>query len=129
MTVLGAHCCFGLFSSCSEWWLVSSAGMPLQWLLLLQSPGPGAPGPQKLQHMRSVVVAPRLSCSAPRGIFLDKGSNPYLLHWQMNSLPLNHQGRLDVYILRKSFHILRKTFLDCKIGRKLGGDLCTRPKG
>ena len=26
------------------------------------------------------------------GIFLDRGSNPCLLHWQANSLPLSHQG-------------------------------------
>ena len=28
-------------------------------------------------------------------IFLDQGSNPCLLHWQVNSLPLNHQGSPD----------------------------------
>ena len=33
-----------------------------------------------------------LSCFAARGIFLDQGSNPYLLHWQVDSLSLNHQG-------------------------------------
>ena len=27
-----------------------------------------------------------------RGIFLRQESNPYLLHWQVDSLPLNHQG-------------------------------------
>ena len=26
------------------------------------------------------------------GIFLTQGSNPYLLHWQEDSLPLSHQG-------------------------------------
>ena len=26
------------------------------------------------------------------GIFLDQGSNPCLLHWQADSLPLSHQG-------------------------------------
>ena len=34
-----------------------------------------------------------LSCSAACGIFMDQGSNPCLLHWQVDSLPLNHQGR------------------------------------
>ena len=29
---------------------------------------------------------------APRGFFLDQGSNPCLLHCQMDSLPLSHQG-------------------------------------
>ena len=27
-----------------------------------------------------------------QGIFLTQGSNQHLLHWQMDSLPLNHQG-------------------------------------
>ena len=27
-----------------------------------------------------------------RGIFLTQGSNPGLLHWQVNSLPLSYQG-------------------------------------
>ena len=27
-----------------------------------------------------------------RGIFLTQGSNPHLLHWQMDSLPLSHLG-------------------------------------
>ena len=34
--------------------------------------------------------------SAACGIFLDQGSNPCILHWQADSLPLSHQGRLDM---------------------------------
>ena len=37
-------------------------------------------------------MAHRLSCSMTCGIFLDQGSNPCLLHWQADSLPLSHQG-------------------------------------
>ena len=33
----------------------------------------------------SVVVAHGLSCSAACGIFPDQGSNPCLLHWQVDS--------------------------------------------
>ena len=33
----------------------------------------------------SVVVAHGLSCSAACGIFLDQGSNPCPLHWQVDS--------------------------------------------
>ena len=33
----------------------------------------------------SVVVAHRMSCSRACGIFLDQGSNPYPLHWQVDS--------------------------------------------
>ena len=39
----------------------------------------------------SVVVTHRLSCSGVCGILPDWGSNPCLLHWQMDSLPLSHQ--------------------------------------
>ena len=28
-----------------------------------------------------------------QGIFPTRGSNPYLLHWQVDSLPLSHQGK------------------------------------
>ena len=33
-----------------------------------------------------------LSCSRACGIFPDQGSNPCLLHWQVDSLPLSHEG-------------------------------------
>ena len=33
-----------------------------------------------------------VAISFSRGIFLDQGSNPHLLHWQVDSLPLSHQG-------------------------------------
>ena len=53
----------------------------------------------------SVVVVPRLlitgsiivvylqSCFSTCGIFPDQGMNPCLLHWQMDSLPMSHQGK------------------------------------
>ena len=40
----------------------------------------------------SVAVAHGLSGSASGGIFLEQGSNPCLLHGQVDSLPLSHQG-------------------------------------
>ena len=46
----------------------------------------------------SVVVAHRLSCSAARRIFLDLGLNPCLLHWQVDSLPLSHQGSPSIFL-------------------------------
>ena len=54
----------------------------------LGSSAVAAPG---LQHIGLIVVC-RLSCSEARGIFLDQGPNPSLLHWQAESLSLNHQG-------------------------------------
>ena len=40
----------------------------------------------------SIAVAHRLRCSMAWGIFLDQGLNLCLLHWQTDSLSLNHQG-------------------------------------
>ena len=40
----------------------------------------------------SAVVALRLSCPTACGIFLDQGWNLCLLNWQVDSLPLSHQG-------------------------------------
>ena len=37
-----------------------------------------------------------VSCHALlQGIFPVQGSNPHLLHWQVDSLPLSHQGSLN----------------------------------
>ena len=48
-----------------------------------------APG---LQSPSSVVVAKGLRCFTACEIFLDQGLNLCLLHWQVDSLPLSHQG-------------------------------------
>ena len=40
----------------------------------------------------SVVVAHGLSCPMAYGIFLDRGLNPCLLIWQVDSYPLDHKG-------------------------------------
>ena len=45
-----------------------------------------------LQSPGSVAVVQGLSCSAASGIFPGQGSNPRLLHWQADCLPLSHQG-------------------------------------
>ena len=79
-------------------------GFSLQWLLLLGSMGSREQGRQQLRHVGSVAAVPRLqstgsivmahrlSCSEACGIFSDQGWNPCLLHWQVDSLPLSHQG-------------------------------------
>ena len=36
----------------------------------------------------------QVAISFSRGVFLTQGLNPYLLHWQVDSLPLSHQGSL-----------------------------------
>ena len=61
-----------------------AVGKFMWWLLLLRSTG------SKVRT--SVVVVHRLGCFAAYGVFSDQGSNPCLLHWQADSLPLSHQG-------------------------------------
>ena len=43
--------------------------------------------------------AHRLSCPMACGIFPDRGLNPCPLHWQVDSEPLNYQGRLQHFFL------------------------------
>ena len=46
----------------------------------------------------STAVGHRPRYYETHGILLDQGSNPRLLHWQADSLPLNHQGSPSHYL-------------------------------
>ena len=95
-----------LFPSCRGQGLLSSggAGFSLQCLLLLQSMHSRVNRLQQLWHNDSVAAALRLqstgsvvvthwlSCSVACGVFPNQGLNLCLLHWQLDSLPLSHQG-------------------------------------
>ena len=59
----------------------------------------------------SVAVARGLSCSTACGIFPDQGSNPCLLQWQMDSLPLSHQGSPKQVVLKIKCFIALETYL------------------
>ena len=82
------------FSSCGEQGLLSCCWAQAlghtgfsswnTWAQYLQLPGPRAQA-QELWYMA-------LSCLVACGIFPDQGSNPCLLHWQADSLPLSRQG-------------------------------------
>ena len=48
-------------------------------------------GSWALEHRLSICSA-CTCCSTACGIFLDQGLNLCLLHWQVDSLPVNHQG-------------------------------------
>ena len=64
----------------------------LLWWLLLQRTGSRVLRLQQLHCAGSVVMAHRLICPVACGIFPNQASNLCLLHWQMDSLPLRHQG-------------------------------------
>ena len=53
--------------------------------------GTWALGVVGLRVQSQIVVSQRLGYSTVCGISLDQGSNPYLLHWQVDSSPLSHQ--------------------------------------
>ena len=93
MAVMRLHCstCFSLVAASGTFSLVA-----VHRLLMLQSIGSRAwtsvvavPG---LKNTGSSVVAQGLTCSNACDIFLDEGLNLCLLHWQADSLPLDHQG-------------------------------------
>ena len=73
------------------------AGFSPWWLLLLPSTGSTWPVASAgvvpgLSSVDSILVVHELKCSVAFGIFPDQGSNPCLLHWQVNSLPLSQLG-------------------------------------
>ena len=102
------RCYTQAFSSCGEQGLLPSCGAVASLVAESRLQGQGL---QQLQHMGSavvtcglegtwaqylwllgsVVVAHGLSCSTVCEIFPDQRSNPYPLHWHVDSHPLNHQ--------------------------------------
>ena len=86
LAVLGHCCCWAFFSSCSGQELLPSGGT-LAFIV-----GASLVPAHRPQSTGSVAAAHGLSCSQACGIFLDQGSNLCLLHWQVDSLPLIHQG-------------------------------------
>ena len=87
--------------------LVAVQGFSLQWLLFRGRAGFRICGTcaQKLWLLGSMVCVlsscgHRLSYPTESGIFLDQGWNPCLRPWQVDSLPMSHQGSLGVTLLR-----------------------------
>ena len=78
LAALGVCCCTRALSS------LWSSGCPSWWVLSLQSTGSRVCRPQWLWH--EGLAAPP-TCP----IFLDQGWNPWPLHWQADSLLLDHQ--------------------------------------
>ena len=99
LAVLGLCCCTWAFSSCDEQGLLASWGPQASrcwWLLLLQNTasrvcGLSSCSSRALEHWFNSCGTCGLSCSTARELFSDQGSNPCLLHWQADSLPLSYQ--------------------------------------
>ena len=104
--MLGFCCCLGLCSRCGERWLLSSCGIQASHFGGFSCCGARALEPAdsvavacRLKSTGSVLMMHRLCCSAACGIFPDQGSNPCLLHWQADSLPVSYQGSPRLKIL------------------------------
>ena len=85
LAVLGLRGFFQAFSSCGQQELLSGCGVRAFHCSVFSCCRAWALG-----HVGSVVVA--LGLVAPAcGIFPDQGLNPWPLHWQAESSPLDHQ--------------------------------------
>ena len=103
MTVLDLRCCVRTFSSCSKQGLLSrSVRRLLIAVVSLVEHGLSAPKLQQFQSMGSVTVEHRLRCPRSMWIFPDQGFNSCPLYWQVDSLPLSHQGSPGIPVLRDS---------------------------
>ena len=71
--------------------LVSEQGLRGSWTSEVAARGLGSCGSQSLEHR---LNGSGISCPSTGGILPDQGSNPCLLHWQVDSLPLSHQQNL-----------------------------------
>ena len=90
MAVLGSHWCEGFSIAAVHTLLIVIASLLAE---------------HRLERTGLVVVANGLCCSVSRRISLDQGSNPCLLHWQADSLPLSHQGSPRMlYLLMDIFY-------------------------
>ena len=85
----GFSCCKAQALGCVGF---GNCGMSAQWLQLTGSRSQA----QQLWHIG-------LSCSVIYGILSDQRSNPCLLHWQVDSLPLSHQGGPRVFFCHMTF--------------------------
>ena len=64
-----------------------------QSCLTLCNPMESSPPGSSVYGVSQARLAEWVACHALlQGIFLTQGSNPRLLHWQVDSLPLSHQG-------------------------------------
>ena len=100
LAALGPHCCVGLLQLR---WAVEGRvatlqlwceGFSLRQLLLMHSTGSRVLGlsscSPRLESTGWALLG--LRCSEACVLYLDGGSNPRLSHWQVDSLPLSHQG-------------------------------------
>ena len=95
-----------------HWLLIAVASLVAEYKLYgTRASIVAASGPQSTG---SIVVVHGLSCFTACGIFLDQGSNPCLLHWQVDSLPLSHQESpiMGYFQSHQKYHCLQACISD-----------------
>ena len=109
-------------TSCSEWGLLSNCGSRASYgggflhcrALALEHVGFSSCSSQALEH-RFNSCGTRAQLLTACGLFPHQGSNPCLLHWQADSLPLSHQrSSTDVLIKEVSKYVLICTLVQRK---------------
>ena len=107
--MLALDCCTGLSlvaaSGCYS--VIAMCGLLIVVASLVAEHGPKGEGAQSLLLPGSRAQAQYLWCMSLValmyiGIFPDQGSNPCLLHWQVDSLLLSHQGSPHIGLGMKS---------------------------
>ena len=107
----GLRRCTGFFSSCSKRGLLSSCGAWASHCSGFSSCWARALGRAGFSGWSQPLEQGLNSCGAGAwllhmcGIFPDQGSNPCLLHWQADSLPLSHQ-RSPVLLFQTDYSLL-----------------------
>ena len=126
--MLGLCCCAGYPLVAVCWLLIAPASLVAEHRLLgtqasvASACGLSSCSSRALQPRGSTAVAHGLSCSTASGasrgsgILPDQGSNPCLLHWQVDSLPLSHQGSPLSYTFNETCYrrpVYSKTYKFC----------------
>ena len=113
LAALSLCCCWRVLPRCGEWGLLfvnSNAWASHCRAFSFAEPRPWVTGLQWLQHVGSVFVALRLSCSVACEI-LDQGSNPGPLHRPAASHALCHQGSLIPVLPMRKLRLRRLGYL------------------
>ena len=85
--MLCLRCYTKVFSCCGKWGLLSGGNTRAS-----PSGDFSCCGAWALGSAGSVFVVRGFSCLLASGTFLDQGSNPWTLHWQVDSQPPSHEG-------------------------------------
>ena len=112
LAILGLYCCMGflllwqvgllskLCAGFSLWWLlVAELGLQGPWASVVSAHGLSSWGSRGPEHSLSSCVS---QAQLLHGMWdlLGSGTEPCLLYWQANSLPLSHQGSPGIGLFR-----------------------------